>query len=290
MRDFLKEYWKSAAAGAAGAFLLSLLVGLVTRNPFGVVCARALLLALLFAGFAAALRYLVRTHLLETAKPGAASTVGGADAGDVRRGGRVNIVLPEESPPGMERFGSGRQESRPFGPAAASSSFDGGVGDEDAALDSGLGDMPGGPGPEETASEGLGELAEELAEEPQSVEDLTGTMDAGEDPEDAAAEEESGEGWSARAPSGGKDALSGARGGADVSARSPRIPDDKDGLPDISNLEIAVQKDSEEQETAMGSRPGGQRPQDALRGAVSGQDPLTIARAIRTVLKRDDKG
>jgi len=302
VKDFLREYWKSAAAGAAGAFLLSLLVGLVTRNPFGVVFARALLLALLFAGFAAALRYLVRTHLLEAAREGAASSAGGADTRNDRRGGRVDIVLPEESPPGMEGYGSGRGESRPFGPVDGSSPLGAGVGDDGAALDSGLGDMPEGLGAEETASEGLGELTEELGEElPQSAEDLGGTGDAEEDLEDAAAEEESGERWSARAPSGGNAAptpearpdaagASAAQGGADVVGRGPRVPDDRDGLPDISNLEIAVQKDSDERGAALGSRPGGQRPQDALRGAVSGQDPLTIARAIRTVLKRDDKG
>jgi hypothetical protein len=59
-----------------------------------------------------------------------------------------------------------------------------------------------------------------------------------------------------------------------------------DSLPDISTLEVAA-------ESGTGARePGSRRtsPTDAMRGAVSGQDPATIARAIRTVLKRDEKG
>jgi hypothetical protein len=59
-----------------------------------------------------------------------------------------------------------------------------------------------------------------------------------------------------------------------------------DSLPDISTLEVAAESDT-------GARaPGSRRtsPIDAMRGAVSGQDPATIARAIRTVLKRDEKG
>ena|GEM_PF-2296252 len=337
MKDFLREYWKSAAAGAAGAFLLSLLVGLVSRNPFGVVFVRALLLALLFAGLAAALRYVVRTHLLEAAKEGAAAPTGGADTRDDRRGGRVDIVLPEESPLGSERYGSTRQESAPFGQGDSSSPLGAGLGDDDVALGAGLDDIPSGFGTEETASEGLGEVAEELAEElPQPVEEVGdrsagyestrsgntpyestrsastpyvgGTREADDDQEDAAAEEESGERWSARAPGRGSATTApGARpnatgsgresrtapadkGSADVIGTGPPIPDDKDGLPDISNLEIAVEKDSDERGAARRGRLGGERPEDALRGAVSGQDPATIARAIRTVLKRDDKG
>ncbi len=293
MKDFLGEYWKSASAGAAGAFLLSLLVGLVTRNPFGVVFARALLLAMLFAGLAAALQYLVRTHLLEAAKEGVAAPTGGVDTADDRRGGRVDIVLPEESPLVGERYGSVRQESRPFGPGEGSSPLGTDLGDDGVALDSGLGDVAGGFGTDGTASEGLGELEEEL---PQSAEDGGGASEADEDRQDTAAEEESGERWSARAPSKGRDsrgasAESGdAAGSAGVIGPGPRISDDRDGLPDISNLEIAVEKDSDERAEARSGRLGGPRPEDALRGAVSGQDPATIARAIRTVLKREDKG
>jgi hypothetical protein len=195
----------------------------------------------------------------------------------------------------MEQYGSGMQDSRPFGPAESSSPLGAGVGDDGAALDTGLVDMAGGLGTDETGSEGPGELTELAEEPPQSAEDLGAEsveygVNRDEEGEDAA-EEASGERWSARAPGGGNAAAApGAAGSADIISRAPPLPDDKDGLPDISNLEIAVQGDSDERGAAARSRPVGQRPQDALRGAVSGQDPLTIARAIRTVLKRDDKG
>jgi hypothetical protein len=330
VRDFFREYWKSAAAGAAGSFLLSLLVGLVTRNPFGVVFLRALLLAALFAGLAAALRYLVRTHLLEQAKDGASARAGSTDTRDDRRGERVDIVLPEESPLGTERYGSGGRDSRPLQPEGNASSLGAGPGEDGVILDAGLGDgadvrgiprtgtpVPGGFGADEAASEGLGELTEELAEELPQPEEA-------EDVENAAEADESGDRWSARAQGGGANAATalGARpsaarsggGGAsrDASADAlesagyrgagevdgstdaiilgPRKSDERDGLPDISNLEIALEADSDQPGASKSARPGGPRPEDALRGAVSGQDPLTIARAIRTVLKRDDKG
>ena len=296
MKDFFREYWKSAAAGAAGSFLLSLLVGLVTRNPFGVVFGRALLLAVLFAGLGAALRYLVRTHLLELAGEGASAPAGGQDTRGDRRGERVDIVLPEESPLGGERYGSGLQESRPFGPGGDSATpLGAGLGEDGVIPNTGLGDgagVRGGFGADDNASEGAGELAEELAEElPQSVgyadAKSVGYADAqsGEDEEDradAVAEEESGERWSARAPNAGN--------ATRTTGSGPRTSDDRDGLPDISNLEMAIEADSNERGAPTSTRPGGQRPGDALRGAVSGQDPATIAKAIRTVLKRDDKG
>jgi hypothetical protein len=287
VKDFVREYWKSAAAGAAGSFLLSLLVGLVTRNPFGVVFLRALLLAVLFACLAAALRYLVRTHLLELAKEGASAHAGVGETREDRRGDRVDIVLPEESPIGRERYGMSGRESRPFGPDVESPSpLGAGLGEDGAILNAGLAeegadvpggfgaDVPGGFGADEANSEGLAELAEELAEElpqPGEADEVRGGT---------VAEEESGARRRAGAPGHGN-ATTGA---------GPGISDDRDGLPDISNLEIATEMNSDGQGAPTGTRPGGPRPEDALRGAVSGQDPATIAKAIRTVLKRDDKG
>jgi len=96
VKDFVREYWKTAAAGAAGAFLLSLLVGLVTRNPFGIVFLRALLLGVLFSGMVVIIRYLIRTHLPELGAQGISDGMGGGDTKEDRRGSRVDIVLPEE--------------------------------------------------------------------------------------------------------------------------------------------------------------------------------------------------
>jgi hypothetical protein len=270
VKDFVREYWKSAAAGAAGSFLLSLLVGLVTRNPFGVVFLRALLLAVLFAGLAAALMYLIRTHLLETAREGASAQAGRGDTRDDRRGERIDIVLPEESPIGSERYGTGGRGARSPGLEDENPSLLG------AGLVQEEGAVPGGFASEQADSEGLAELAEELAEEvPQSAAYVGAQADETEEvPGDTVEAEEADE----------------MRENADARGPGKRISDDRDGLPDISNLEIATETNGEEPEALPGNRPGGARPEDALRGAVSGQDPATIARAIRTVLKRDDKG
>jgi hypothetical protein len=265
VRDFVREYWKSAAAGAVGSFLLSLLIGLVTRNPFGVVFLRALLLAALFACLAAAMRYLVRTHLLELAREGAAAHAGGGDTREDGRGGRVDIVLPAEGPVRHGRSGTGIRDARPLGAEDEDASPLGAELGEDADVPGGLStDLPGGSGAGDKGSEGLAELAEELAEElPQPGENLAAQ------PVEA---DEEGDG----------------RKGADTSGTGSERSDDRDGLPDISNLEIATEMEGDKGGTA--ARPGGARPEDALRGSVSGQDPATIARAIRTVLKRDDKG
>ena len=63
-----------------------------------------------------------------------------------------------------------------------------------------------------------------------------------------------------------------------------------DSLPDISNLEIAAEQVSSTAGARSIQRPGRETPGDAMRGAVSAQDPATLAKAIRTVLKRDEKG
>jgi hypothetical protein len=65
---------------------------------------------------------------------------------------------------------------------------------------------------------------------------------------------------------------------------------DLDSLPDIASLE-----------TSLSDRPGpsmrapriptpGERPVDAVKDVLGGQDPSTLARAIRTVLKKEEKG
>jgi hypothetical protein len=286
VKDVVREYWKSAAACAAGSFLLSLLVGLITRNPFGVVFLRAFLLAVLFAGLAAALRYLVRTHLLEVAKEGASARPEGADTRDDRRGERVDIVLPEENPIGRERHGSSSRESRPFGSEGENPSpLGAGLGEDGMILNAGLGegvdvpgglgaDVPGGFGADETSSEGLEELVEELAEgAPQSAEHIGSQR--GEDDE-------------VRGDSVEEDDVQESAGPIIGPGRG--ISDARDGLPDISNLETATETNADERAALKGTRPGGLRTEDALREAVSGQDPATIARAIRTVLKRENKG
>jgi hypothetical protein len=260
VKDFLKDNWKTAAACALGAFLLSLLVGLISRNPFGVVLLRAFFLAILFAGLGVGARLAARTYLPELAGASPGAQPESSDS----RGRNVDIVLPEENP----------QASARTGRHSAGAGMGGGTGDmpadaeaaaEGAALDE-----------ESTARQeahALGELSDELAEElPSASEKAPGPDEDVSELADVA------------------DPSPPQRGGRGGPA-SGGSAEDLDALPDISNLEIAP--DEMPGRTAgRGSRrtADGETPRDALRGAVSAQDPATIARAIRTVLKKDEKG
>jgi hypothetical protein len=245
VKDFFKEYWKIAAGCAAGAFLLSFLIGLITRNPFGVVILRAFLLALLFAGVGTGLRYVVRRYLPE-AMPSASAAPATAEQ---ERGGRVDITLPEED-------GVSRQQVR----AEARKSRAGRTADADEETS------------EQVEAQALGDLAQDLGEELGAAEDGAGPPDAEEQDvsENDAEYEEEAEPVTA---------LSAGQG----------AEEDLDTLPDISTLETSPE------DVDTGSRParrvnGGERPEDAVKGALSGQDPATLARAIRTVLSKDEKG
>ena len=281
MKDFVREYWKIAAAFAAGAFLLSLLVGLVTRNPFGVVILRALLLAAVFAGLGMGLRFVVRTYLPEISAPGAVPA-GGPAAPDETRGSRVDIVLPEERLTGRQLYGAESRESRrkmPEGAAMpAETASEAGEPAEVSDVDQGEDSLA------HAEAEVLEELAEELAQE---------LPPAGEDRAPGEDENAYGDAGAAEFPA--------ARRGVPTPGEMRGVPtpggkaapgeeSSPDSLPDISNLEIAAEQGSSMAGARSIRRPGSKTPEDAMRGAVSGQDPATLAKAIRTVLKRDEKG
>jgi len=253
MKDFVREYWKIAAAFSAGAFLLSFLVGLVSRNPFGTVILRALLLAVVFAAFGAGVRYVARRWLPELVNGARAD--GEADTG---RGKAVDITLPEERPDAgrrARRTVAGREE-----PPA----------EEEEQM--------------QAEAEALDELAEELGDEA-AVRAEEGGAAAEAEP----AEEEGGEKESVSPeaeelrPLGREKGRGGPRPGAGPAGGGDG---DLDTLPDISNLEVAEEPGAPRSRAGQ----GGERPGDAVRGAVSGHDPSTIARAIRTVINRDEKG
>jgi hypothetical protein len=268
MKDFVREYWKIAAAFAVGAFLLSFLVGLVTGNPFGVVILRALLLTVIFAGFGAGLRFVIRKYLPEITSAGGFSAEG--ERGETR-GTKIDIVLPEERPDQRPRAGS--RESGRRAPAASAASQQGqgeethGAMDEDTAF--------------QAEAAALDDLAEELAEELPAA----GTESAQEREGEAYGQEEQVEELRPMGREKGRAEQTAGGGEGDAGAEG-----DLDSLPDISTLEIAEEPGSGSSSARPGRRPGGETPEDAMRGAVSGQDPASIARAIRTVLKRDEKG
>ena len=281
MRDFVREYGKMAGFFAVGAFLLSLLIGLVSRNPFGVALLRALLLAAVFAGLGAGIRFVVKTYLPELAGAGSPSADGGKSETKDGRGGRVDIVLPEERPSMRPPTRGGEGSSLEDSPLGSFRDVDDEV-------------TPGESAGAAVDAEVMENLAEELEEELPGVverddplggdeislgDDELGMRGGGSSSADT--------GVSARSAEDGERTEKVDRGG---SRRNRRGSDaDADSLPDISNLEILTDRGA----GAPGARPGGageETPEDAVRGAVSGQDPATLARAIRTVLKRDEKG
>jgi hypothetical protein len=250
VKDFVKESWKIGAAFAAGAFLLSLLIGLITRNPFGTVFVRALLLALLFAGLGAGLRYLVRTYLPELSGGEGANPA----APEEKRGSRVDIVLDDEAVPGPSSSRS----------AEASSAAEDVEPMEDEPAEAG-------DNAARAESQALGELAEELA-----------SGDAAASEGDGDVEEAGRDGEAPTEP-----AVSKRTGAAGL-----------DELPDIGPLEGPADR-GEGGGTAQGGRTKGMRPlsrsggrsaEEAMKATIARQDPAILARALRTVVKRDEKG
>jgi hypothetical protein len=90
VKEVLREYGRTIAIFAAAGLVLSLLVGLLARNPFGVMLLRALLFALAFGLIGAGMQYVVRRFLPELTGSGVA---------EKPEGSKVDIVLPEELPP-----------------------------------------------------------------------------------------------------------------------------------------------------------------------------------------------
>jgi hypothetical protein len=212
VKDALREYGRTVAIFAAAGLVLSLLVGLLARNPFGVMLLRALLFALFFGAVGAGMQYVVRRFLPGIADGEAAGDEGGGDGAMKPVGSTIDIVLPEEPLPAAEPS-TGRDES--------------------------LEELPG-----------TGEATEAAA-----VEELEGV------------EPRSGP---ARKPRAGLDALPdiGSFGAGDDDARS------------------GTRNAARSATRFPGART---KPSDATRDVLEREDPATLARAVRTVLKREER-
>jgi len=258
VKDFMREYGKLAGVTAAGAFLISLVIGLASGNLFGVALARALLFALLFAGLAAGARYVVTKYLSEPV---------GATPPD--RGQKIDITLPEEDPVAPGRAGAYARESRT--PQERSPAPETGYGDL-AAEETGSAGAPPleleQPGSGDSMDVGVDSLDDELP--PLTDDDSAAEEEAGPAAESVEEAESVPEDGPVSSAAGGDDALQDA---------------DLGRLPDISSL-------GGSSSGARASPPprAAQTPEDAMKGALGAQDPATLARAIRTVLKREEKG
>jgi len=266
----MREYGKMAGFSASGAFFVSLLVGLVSRNPFGVALARAILFAILFAGLAAGARYLVSKYLLEL--------VGSAPPQDENaRGQNVDITLPEENP-AMEAGNTAYTRTEPGEPDYSASAEDADegetTGDEEPLT------LESEPQPSSEIGDILGDELDDVLPplsdaESAPIPETGQSAPAGTDSvEEAESVQEDGP---TRGMAEGRDA-------PDLDAELGR-------LPDISSL--GASSTAGWQAPSGGSPRGGEpspSSKDAVKGALSSRDPATLARAIRTVLKRDEKG
>jgi len=260
--ELFRDYGKTAGIFAGSAFLLSLLVGALSRNPFGVVLLRALLFGLLFALLGGGYRFLYLRFLSQPSGSG-------AEKAPEATGSAVDIVLPEEP--------------ATFEPAAA--------GGEDAdAAD-----------------------AEEVAEAEPSGEEASPAQSAAV----AGPADESGDLLDAESEGEPGDELLPVMEEADSGSAGPGAGQSGlDELPDLMDLDAPLKSGGRGrageprgaeprtgESDAAGTRPSspgagrrraaassGTTPEEAVRNAVSEEDPASLARAIRTVLKRDGKG
>ncbi len=85
--------WKVTAGSAGFAFLLSLLIGVISGVSFGVAFFRAILGGIVFGSLAYGAIFLIRKYLPELGK-----TIAG-EQDDVTTEGGVDIVIEDENPP-----------------------------------------------------------------------------------------------------------------------------------------------------------------------------------------------
>ncbi len=257
MKDFVREYGRTAAIFAAAALALSFLVGIFAGNPFLTVIFRAFLLAVAFSAIGVGLAFVVKRYLPELVSPPTAAPAAPEEA----EGHSVDITLPEESP----------------GKAAA----DAGEPEEVESLDV---DEPAGYRAAESAEE-----IEEL-ESPSSgaktaamagideVEDMATTVEPIEsmEPIIGTAENHGGESHPAlrRTALGGIDSL--------------------ESLPDFGDLgnftSPGKSAGAHPEPSPKTERIRPRRPADAAKGNLGEEDPESLAKAIRTVIKRDERG
>jgi hypothetical protein len=108
VKDALREYGRTVAIFAAAGLVLSLLVGVLAGNPFGIILLRALVFAVLFGGVGVGMQFVVRRFLpgLNDAGPSTDAPSNGSvqpvDAEAKAEGSTIDIVLPEEPMPSAE--------------------------------------------------------------------------------------------------------------------------------------------------------------------------------------------
>jgi hypothetical protein len=254
VKDFIREYGKVVGIFAAAAFVLSFLVGLFTGNPFGVVLLRAFLLAILSGALGLGFTFTVKKFLPELMGWERDSAPAEAEPFEKHS---VDIVLPEEDP-------------FPRRPLVTPSEADSDV--EEAA---------------EVLSEGSSRAAsepEEIVSEPEELTEETLTENT------TYREQDNG------LPEGGGELFPGESSATDSKERGDKKHGGLDGLPEIDIAGALGGSGRHELEEhgpipAGGKdRPRARKPEDAAREFIGDEDPEILAKAIRTVMKRDERG
>jgi hypothetical protein len=276
--------WRLVAIAAGGAFVLSVLTALIAGVGVGALIFRALIGAVAFGALAAGIQVVVDRFLPELAESSTADAgrsradetpvEGAADGADWTPppGGNVDIVVEEEAdelgPDSLEREESESSDETGSGEGSASTRERIQPEDADAA------DVePEEPEPAEAEpvsdmepveQNSAGSAGDELIEE---VEEVSSAQSASEGPVETPPQERAGE-----------------------SVRS----EDIDSLPDIGGLGDGFENGAGAGDGAAGTSSGegaegtafGETRSSSSPGR-SDQDPETIARAIQTVLERD---
>lgn len=271
--------WRASAVAATAALVLSLLSGIIGGVTFGALVVRGIIAAVVFGAGAAGVSYVVDRYLpeLKESMQGDKASGGASAEADGAAGSRVDIVVDDEvDTGGLSESDFELEEAEP---AAAS----GGEAGEDHGAVAPVDAAPSGPA--DTAPEETQETGEEAVEELEPEDDRPAFTPglAAERVHTAGADEEVAELEEAE---GGADET-GTRSAQPEGALDPRgEPEDLEeaapeaasggSLPDIEGFsgdfsEAPVNDDGDE-ESSEGS----------------GEDPEMMARAIRTVLKREE--
>jgi hypothetical protein len=257
LTDLAREYGKNSAFSAAAAFVLSFIVGLFSRNIFGVVLLRAFLLAIVFAALGAAYTFIIKKYLPELLGTSPENPAPDAQRREKRT---VDIVLPEENPMaaglGPDMGAEGSTETLEDAESAGLETVESADFSEEPPLAS--------TGVPQEQAEPFGVVAaEELGEE--AVEDFI-DVESGEEEAPPVIEE-------TEVPAAGRRASEGL--------------EDLDNLPDIADI------------GSLGGAPRASprktekirlKPEETAHGFVADEDPESLAKAIRTVMKRDERG
>ncbi len=275
MKDLVREYGRIAAFFAAAAFVLSLLVGLLSGNPFGTALLRAFLLGVFFAALGIGFSFVIKRYLPELLNPSASR----AAAEDKDRGHAVDIVLPDENP-----HEAGVME------AESAEGAEEVLEEAEAAEPEGRGSFP-----EPMEGQGVGEAGAETHASGTAPAVDTGEVEALSAAHAAKAQEEIYDEEPAEVISEDAGGMEPAPE-PEISAQGSPGLDNLDTLPDIGDLDnisgvgTTISQDMRGAAPRPAPRPRSSRPMDELGGAVSEQDPESLAKAIRTVLRRDEKG